>query len=238
MMVLYSYLVGRARPIMRLLDALHDVPEELEHQLLLVPVRRLGPPGCVVRLIELVHHDGRGVREVQYRILLAGGDGDEDVAEVQLVLQEPDVLAPEEDGDPLRISAAVLRELANRDRDAGVVPVPLGGHAAGPHDQEASFEGLVQGVHDVHVVQKGRSVLRPAVGVVSQLAGVHEVQLAYVEVGHGAGDGPDVSLEFRSDDYDADIRHARVISIAYLRDGGRTRTRYTGGAQSSARGNS
>ena len=116
MMVLYSYLVGS---------------------------RRFRPAGGVLRLEELVHDQGGGVGQVEDRILLAGGDGDQDVAEVELVLQKSDVLASEQHRDLLGVSAAVLRELADRHGDAGVVPVPLGGHPAGPDHEEASLEGLL-----------------------------------------------------------------------------------------------
>ena len=110
----------------------------------------------------------------------------------------------------------MLGELAHGHGYAGVVPVALGRHAAGPDHQEDAFQRLLQRVDDVDVVKEPGAVLGSAVGVVTELAGVDQVELADVEVGHRTGDGAHVSLVFRTDDDDADVRHAHGIGLNYL----------------------
>ena len=90
-----------------------------------------------------------GVGEVQDRTSLAGGDGHEHIAVVQLLLEEPDVLPSEDHGDLLGIPPAVLRELPHGHGDAGVVAVALRDDTAGPDHEEAVLRGLLQvGAHD------------------------------------------------------------------------------------------
>lgn len=92
---------------------------------------------------------------------------DQHVAHVDLVLVEAGVLPPEHDGHLLRVAPAGVGEVPHGDGDPRVVPVALGGDPAGAGHQEAALHGLLQRVHDVHVVQDVGSVLRPAVRIVA-----------------------------------------------------------------------
>ena len=206
-------------PVGGIVYGVQELVEEPEHPLPLRPVGRLRPPVLVAGLEELVHHYVRRMGEVQYRVLLAGRDRYQDVAEVQLVLEEAYVLSAEHYGDLLGISPAVLCELAYGHRDAGVVAVSLGGHAAGPHDQEAVLHGVLEAGDDVGLVQDLRPVLGPAVGVVAQLAGVHEVEVPDVEVRHGPRYGAHVAFELGSYHNDAYVIHSVPSCLGVARRG-------------------
>jgi 4-phosphopantoate--beta-alanine ligase len=163
----------------------------------------------MLRLEYLVHHYVGRVGKIEDRVFFSGRYRNQDVAEVQLLLEEADILPSEHDGYLFGIASAVLREFAHRDGDAGVVPVSFGGYSAGPDHQEAAFHRVFEAGDDMDVIKDLGSVLGSAVCVVPELAGIHEIQLFDIEVRHGPCYGAYVAFEFRSDDDYADFRHVR-----------------------------
>ena len=202
---------GGGPPTRGILHRIQQIAEEVEHHGLLLGISRFGLLGDVLDHEELVHGDGGGVGEVHDRIFGAGGDVDQDVAGVDLVLQQTDVLPAEDQCDLLGVSPASEGELANRDRDTGEVAVAACGDPACPCYKEASVHRLVEGIDDDSVVQDVGSMLGPPVRIVPQLARADEIELAQAEVGHGSGDGSHVPLVFRADYDYAYLRHRYAV---------------------------
>lgn len=204
-------------PVDRIGDLLHEVVERGEHPLLLLPAGGEGASGHVVGLVHLVHGYGGGMREVEDGEVVGGRHPDEDVALLQLLLEESYVLPAEDERDPVAVSPGALSELPHGDGDTGVVAIALGGNSAGSGDEEASVQGLLEGADGPGRVEDERAVLRSAVGVVIELAGgVDEDEVAEAEVGHGARHGSDVSGEFRSYEDDPVFCHGRPTGESVL----------------------
>lgn len=213
----------RFAPALVVSHGVEEVREIIEQAFLLLSVGRLALGRYMLRLEHLVKHHAHGVGEVHDGIFVPRGDGYQDVAAVQLGLEEAVVLPAEDQRDLLPVCAGALGELPHRDGDAGVVAVPLGDGPAGAHDEEAVPHGVVHGRADDRVLQDGAPVLGPVEGGLPYLAGVHEVQFLHVEVGAATGYGTYVALELGGYHHDADIRHVIGGSNtgSYLNYGGR-----------------
>lgn len=145
--------------------------------------------------------------EVEDGVFVAGRNVDQNVALVELGLQEADVLPAEDEGDPLSVSAGALGELPRRDGDAGVVALALGDDAARSGHEKAAFDGLPHGGDDVRPFEDEVPVLGAVPRLVVDLAGVDQPEVVDIEVRHASADGADVPGELRAHDHYADVRH-------------------------------
>ena len=146
---------GRLPPVFRILYRIQQIAEEVEHEGFLMGVCRLGAPGDVLGHEELVHHGVGGVGQVHHRVLVACGYVDEYIAHVDLRLVQSGVLPAEHHCDLLGVSAGGHGEVPHGDRHPGEVAVALGRYAAGAGHEEAAVDGLLEGIHDMDVIQDG-----------------------------------------------------------------------------------
>ena len=154
---------------------------------------------------ELVARDEHGLREIDRRVALVHRNANEMGALGDLLVQEPLVLAPEDerDGPGLRQRKNVRRAIPRRLHVLAVKPFPR----RRPHDGHAVrnrlLEGreLLAGVHDVRRMHRQPLALVPAVLQVRR----GQAQVVNAHVGHRPAGRADVSGVEGADEHHADV---------------------------------
>src|SRR3989338_8846260 len=142
----------------------------------------------------LVQDDGHGVGEVERGIGAVSGNGQGQIALLELLVGQADALAPEHEAVHAVGCPVPGHERAHGQRAAQNLHAVLGLRARCNRDVDSS-EGFLQGVHDPRFLEDGKTVHGPRLGFVAERVrfGVDERQVLAAEVLHGPCHGAEVA---------------------------------------------